>query len=230
MPNNCWERLAEFQQLKKKEKIFKKVRIWRQSLWKPEILKRHALLLLLLQAGWLVSERESNTASSNWDRKMQVMNMHTSQYGQKDSTETRNCKIQKRWNFSFLVLSPFFCTGEPLCEDWSSGSLGYSPHLGSWLLRVDKGWANSQQWLYSSGLWNGKERCSRISQPVLTNQCGLLRPILWTAINKRTLCLISLMDITFCLQLYLARACRWLWTLTQWLGLDGSLLAYSPVL
>lgn len=38
------------------------------------------------------------------------------------------------------------------------------------------------------------------------------------------------MDITFCLQLYLAKACRWLWTLSQWLGLDGSLLARSPAL
>lgn len=140
---------------------------------------------------------------------------------------------EKRWNFSIIISWPFFFFSQGRFTPWKGqGShtkrLEYSQHPWSWLLWVNRG---CQQPRVSLQLWVWWESpCSRISQPVSSNQCGLFRSILWTAINKGTLCLISLMDITFCLQLYLAKACRWLWTLSQWLGLDGSLLACSPAL
>lgn len=194
--------------------------------WDLEI----ACVYILLQVGWLAHERLQHSLI-HLEKRMQMVSIQLTPYGYKHSIETRNYRIQNRWNFSFIISSPLFFQG--IFPPWK----GQGSHTQGWnvfsILGADFcGWtegANSQECLCSYG-YDGKAPCSKISQPISTNQCGLFRSILWTAINKRTLCLISLMDITFCLQLYLAKACRWLWTLSQWLGLDGSLLACSPVL
>lgn len=187
---------------------------------------------ILLQVGWLAHERFQHSLI-HLEKKMQMMSIQLTPYGYKHSIETRNYRIWKKVEFQHhnLMTLFFFPRGDSL------HGKGKDHTLKGWnilsILGADFcGWtegANSQECLCSYG-YDGRAPCSRISQPVSSNQCGLFRSILWTAINKGTLCLISLMDITFCLQLYLAKACRWLWTLSQWLGLDGSLLACSPVL
>lgn len=196
--------------------------------WDLEI----ACVYVLLQVGWLAHERFQHSLI-HLEKRMQMVSIQLTPYGYKHSIETRNYRIQNRWNFSIIISLPifYFSTGESL------HGKGKAHTLKGWnvlsILGADLcGWtvgANSQECLCSYG-YDGRAPCSRVSQPVSTNQCGLFRSILWTAINKRTLCLISLMDITFCLQLYLAKACRWLWTLSQWLGLDESLLACSAAL
>lgn len=197
--------------------------------WDLEI----ACVYILLQVGWLAHERFQHSLI-HLEKRMQMVSIQLTPYGYKHSIETRNCRIQNRWNFSIIISSLFFSffffPGEISLHEKAHTLKGWNilSILGADFCGWTEG-AKSQECLCSYG-YDGKAPCARISQPVSTNQCGLSRSILWTAINKRTLCLISLMDITFCLQLYLAKACRWLWTLSQWLGLDGSLLACSPVL